>query len=124
MVTGLYRGYSSFENDKNLSFSLRDIKLVEMDLLNHIFTKLGERVMMPTFGTIIPTLVFEPLDQGTLDILDQELRKVFAYDPRVNLMSLVLTPNYDTNSVTVAANLFYIELATVNQFDLNIEFES
>jgi len=123
MATGVYKGYSSFEFLATKSFSLNDIELVKLDLLNHIFTRRSERVMMPTFGTLIPDLTFEPLDEETIDILDDELNTVFEYDPRVELIELSIDPDYDNSTITVGALLRYIELNTVELFDFNIEFE-
>ena len=121
--TGLYKGYSSFEFEASGSFRLIDIELVKLDLLNHIFTRKGERVNMPRFGTSIPDLVFEPLDEETLDTIESELTFVFEYDPRVELLNLTVTPNVDGNSVTAAARLLYIELDTEDLMNLNISFE-
>jgi phage baseplate assembly protein W len=80
--------------------------------------------MMPNFGTRIPELAFEPLDQLTLDILEEDLRAVIAFDPRVKLLDLTITPYYDANSVIASAKLLYIELNMVDNLDLNITFES
>ena len=122
--SGIYKGYSSFEFESTGSFKINDVELIKLDLLNHIFTRRGERVMMPRFGTIIPDLVFEPLDEETLDILESELRLVFEYDPRVELLELNVIPQPDSNSVTAAARIRCIELDTVELMNLNIEFES
>ena len=119
----IYRGYSSFEFEKSKTFTLRDVELVKLDLLNHIFTPIGTRIMMPTFGTIIPELTFEPLDTSTLDELYEEVKSVLDFDPRVETLKLVIVPDYDTNSVVVEALLYYIELDTVDDFNLNIQFE-
>jgi len=121
---GLYRGYSSFEFENTGSFRINDVELIKLDLLNHIFTRRGERVMMPRFGTIIPDLVFEPLDDETLETLESELRLVFDFDPRVELLDLEVTPDADTNAVTIAARIQCVELDTVELMNLNIEFEA
>jgi phage baseplate assembly protein W len=123
MTKGLYRGYSSYEYQAKKTFSITDIELVKLDLLNHIFTRRGSRVMMPTFGTRIPDLVFEPLDAITLDVLEEDLRAVFAFDPRVRLLELVIAPEYDSNAVTASAKLLYIELNLTGNLDINIVFE-
>ena len=120
---GLYKGYSSHEFDRVKSFKLNDFELVKMDLLNHIFTRRGERVMMPTFGTQIPELVFEPLDGEMLDTLYDELAYVFDYDPRVEPLELTVTPDYDNNAVFVAAKLFYVEFKFDDTLELRIDFE-
>lgn len=119
-----YIGYSSYEFQKNKSFTLTDVQLVEMDLLNQIFTRKRSRVMMPTFGTLIPQLVFEPLDEQTVSVVESELFAVFNYDPRVNLISLEVVPDYDKNSITATAILQYIELDVTQPFQLNIQFEA
>lgn len=78
---------------------------------------------MPTFGTSIPDLVFEPLDEETVDALHEELVTVFDFDPRVTLLSLTVTPYYDENRVVANATLYYIELNLTEGMDINIEFE-
>lgn len=120
MKKGLYRGYSSYQYQTKKTFSLNDIDLVKMDLLNHIFTRKGERIMMPNFGTRIPDLAFEPLDEITIAIVEEDLRAVFAFDPRVQLLSLVLDPQYDSNTLTAYAKLFYIELNLTGTVDIHI----
>ena len=124
MKKNLYKGYSSFEFEKNKQFKLTDIELVKMDLLNHIFTLRGSRVMMPNFGTIIPELVFEPLDSETIDTLEEEVRMVIKYDPRVELKELIVRPDFDNYAVIVSARILYVELNFVGVIEFNIEFES
>ena len=121
---GLYRGFSSFEFQAAKTFKLRDISLVKMDLLNHIFTRRGERVMMPNFGTIIPEIVFEPLTVELVDTVREEVIRVINYDPRVELLDIEAQPDFDGHLVYVAARVFYVELNMVDNFELNIEFEA
>lgn len=121
---GLYRGFSSFEFQARKTFKLRDVELVKMDLLNHIFTKRGERVMMPNFGTIIPEVTFEPLTPELVDILAEEVLRVIDFDPRVELIDMQADPDYDVGSVRIAAQVFYVELNLVDNFELNIQFEA
>jgi phage baseplate assembly protein W len=70
-MAALYKGFSSYEFERVKEFAISDVELVKLDLLNHIYTRRGSRVMMPTFGTVIPELVFEPLDAITTEILEQ-----------------------------------------------------
>lgn len=119
----LYKGFSSYEYQRSKNFSLIDIELVKMDLLNHIYTRRGERVHMPRFGTRIPDLVFEPLDPLTIDIVREDLLQVIRFDPRVELLDLVITPLYDENTLIAAAKLLYVELNLVDNMDINIVFE-
>jgi len=122
--TNLYRGYSSFNFQSDKTFALRDVELVQTELLAHIFTTKGSRVMMPNFGSNIPTMAFEPLDEMIVDEVYTELLNIFDYDPRVEVVSLRVIPDFDNNSIEARARLRYIELDTVDDFDLNIDFEN
>lgn len=119
----LYKGYSTYEYERNKSLKLLDMELVKMDLLNQIFTRRGERVMMPNFGSIIPDIVFEPLDEETLEIMERDLVAVVNFDPRVELLQFSLEPIYDQNYVAVHMRLLFVELDLVDNVDLNILFE-
>lgn len=123
MTKGLYKGFSSYEYQRTKNFKLTDIELVKLDLLNHIYTRRGERIMMPSFGTRIPDLTFEPLDDITLDILEEDLIAVLKFDPRVELLELNIQPDYDNNAVTAAARLRYVELNMEDVLTLNLIFE-
>ena len=55
MVT--YIGYSTVGTTYG-SKTLTDVNIARRDLLNHFYTRRGERVQNPTFGSILPDLVF------------------------------------------------------------------
>ena len=105
----IYRGFSFAGWKKRNTFRLYDIDLVKRDLLNHIYTIKGEHRMMPNFGTRIPLLAFEQADKETLDIVDSDLREVFNYDPRVQLISMNVMNLPDNNAIIAVADLLYIE---------------
>ncbi len=123
IYTDGYIGFSSKQYEKNKSFVLKDVNLVKEDLKNHIFTRFGERLKMPLFGTRIPDLVYEPLDERALKIINDDLTKVFTYDPRVTLNNLRVIPMYQDNSVMAVADLTFIYLDFTGQMSINIEFE-
>lgn len=120
MRQNLYRGYSSFEYERVGSFTVKDIDLVKLDLLNHIFTRKGSRVRMPQFGTTIPDMPFEMIDESLLEDLHSELTAVFEYDPRVKLIELRVIPYHDINTVMASATLLYVEFDVVDV--LNLDF--
>lgn len=120
----LYRGLSFRNFSKNKSIKLYDVELVKKDLLNHIFTRRGERVKMFTYGTRIPDLVFEQLDDIALSVISEDLHSVVASEPRVSLVDLRIVPLYDRNVVIASLVLYYLELDFTDQFDISIQFES
>jgi phage baseplate assembly protein W len=118
----VYRGFSTYANinTRGKTFAVRDIDVVKQDLMNHIYTIPGERVMLPNFGTRIPLLAFEPLDEGTIQIVREDLQKVFDYDPRVEVreMSVLAIPNQ--NMILALVDLYYVEFEVTET--LNLEF--
>jgi phage baseplate assembly protein W len=125
----LYKGFSTKQYGKcdgfgtNVSFALQDVELVKQDLLNHIFTSKGERVMQPTFGTIIPDILFEPMDTAIISLIEDEIAHVVRSDPRVQLLNLSVVPTEDLYTITVNLLLQYVELNIVDGFNLSIVFE-
>jgi phage baseplate assembly protein W len=123
-MTNLYKGYSFEQFSQNKSIRLYDTALIHKDLKNNIFTRRGERVKMFRYGTRIPDLVFEPMDDVIFDAIEQDLMDVFNNEPRVKLVDLKLVPIYDNSVVVVNAVLYYVELNFTGQFSVNIQFET
>jgi phage baseplate assembly protein W len=122
MANAIYRGFSSAQWNSSRTFGLSNIELVKQDLLNHIYTLKGERLMMPSFGTRIPMLTFEPNDEETRQIVEDDLKAVFAYDPRVSLITLSVLNLPDNNAIIAFADLLYVEFNVRDV--LNIEVKS
>lgn len=117
-----YVGFSSLEFQNSKNFTLRDINIIKQDLLNNIFTRRGERVMMYEYGTRIPDLISEPLDETSVFIVEQDLATVFENDPRVQLLELNVVPIYDQNTIMVFTTISYLYLNFTDRFDISIDF--
>jgi phage baseplate assembly protein W len=119
----LYRGFSTanYLLDKKKGFSLTNQELVKQDLLNHIYTIPGERVHQPDFGTRIPLLAFEPLDQKTMAIVTEDLKKVFEYDPRVRLIDMAVNAVPDHNAIVAFIDVEYLELNVTETIKLEFK---
>lgn len=120
MATSVYRGFSSKNWLKTRSFKLQGVDLVKQDLLNHIYTVRGERVMMPAFGTRIPIMAFEPQDDKTRSVIDVDLQEVFYYDPRVDLISLQIDSVPNENKMIAAALLFFKEFDVTDELRIEV----
>jgi phage baseplate assembly protein W len=114
-----YLGFSTFNSSK--SFQLSGKELITRDILNHIYTLKGERVMMPDFGTRIPLMAFEPLDELLLAAVEEDLRAVVDYDVRVQLVDIAVMALPDNNAIIALLDLRYIELGGVIE-TLRLEF--
>ena len=110
MAAPRYRGFSTASFLSNNTFMLTGKELVKRDLVNHIYTIKGERPHMPDFGTRIPLIAFEPLDEQTIQAIREDLTQVFEYDPRVQLLDMVVTALPDNNAISVFIDILYVEL--------------
>lgn len=87
----MYRGFSTVSKDTE-NFSLYDYQLIQQDLLNHFYTRQGERLMNPTFGTIIWDMLFEPLTDEVKAMITRNVDSILNSDPRVSASQIIITP--------------------------------
>lgn len=69
-------------------YTLTNIELVKRDIQNQFATTLGERVMLPNFGTRIPELLFDPFDDYTKGAIIEDAVRVVESEPRVELVNI------------------------------------
>ena len=96
-------------------YSLTNIDLVKRDILNQFATPLGSRVMLPSFGTSIYEMLFDPFDEYTKNIIIEDAVRVVQSEPRVDLVSIdVYQEDQALNVIMVL--LFKPESITDNMF--------
>ena len=107
MALPMYRGFSSeaWMASYGKTGKLSNLELVKRDLLNHIYTIPGERVMMPDFGTRIPLLAFEQNDEITARIIKDDITMVVNYDPRVQLIDIAVLPIPDKHMIIALVDI-------------------
>lgn len=118
----IYKGFSSLQFTNKKSFILSDVDVIRQDILNNIYTRRGERVKMFEYGTRIPDLIFEPMDESTIYMIGDDLRTVFNNDPRVTLKDIQIIPLYDQNAIAVYADVYYVYLNFGGIIGINIQF--
>jgi len=85
----IFKGFSTIDKVR-APYTLTDIDLVKRDLLNHFYTKKGERLMKPNFGSIIWDLLMEPEDTVTEEEIKDDIKRIIDTDPRVTLRDITL----------------------------------
>lgn len=122
MATPFYKGISFKAFEVNKSLRSNDVELVKQDILNSIFTRRGERVMMPMFGTRIEDMVMEQLDSTSLSIIRRDITTALSKDPRVEIETLNVVPIIEERAVVVMADLRYIEIGITDRLDIYLKF--
>jgi len=117
---GTYKGFSTVAGVK--SNQLYDIDLIKQDLTNHFYTRKGERVMNPNFGSIIWDMLYEPLDEGNKDEIVEDCKRIISIDPRVELTDLNVNEYESGLRINIGINVLpYNKTATML---LNFERET
>lgn len=70
---------SKATRDGMFTLSSTSIEKYKSNLYTLVFTGIGERPMMPFYGTIISQLIFEPLDESLLISIENEIIEKASY---------------------------------------------
>lgn len=115
-----YRGFSTV-GKRFGNFTYENKELAKRDLLNHFYTRKGERLANPEFGSILPSLVFEPLEDHTVHEVEDDVRNIVEYDPRWGLVDIRV--EIGEHSIVCFVDLIYIETGTAEQLYLKYSTE-
>lgn len=106
----LFKGFSTV--DKNRApYTLTDTDLIKRDLLNHFYTKRGERIMRPTFGSIIWDMLMEPDSPTLQEEIKEDIERIVNLDPRVTLENTILYINDQSIRAEVIVKYYNIDQA-------------
>jgi phage baseplate assembly protein W len=117
-MASMYKGFSTI--GQNTKFRLTDFDLVKRDILNHFYIRKGEKLMNPSFGTIIWNVLYEPFTEDLKSVIQADIKAIANYDPRVSFDNIVVT-EYD-QGIQILLELRYLQ---TNQSNLmNLQFDS
>lgn len=88
MVT-IFKGFNTVDQIR-APYTLTDVALIKRDLLNEFYTKKGERVMRPNFGSIIWDLLMNPQDEFTEQEVKEDIERIIAKHSRVELVEVTI----------------------------------
>jgi phage baseplate assembly protein W len=100
-----YKGFSTVSSQTE-NYNLFDFQLIQQDLLNHFHIRQGERLMNPTFGTVIWDLLFEPLTDDLKQIITKNVDNILNYDPRISASNIIIT-SYE-NGIQIECMLTFL----------------
>jgi len=90
VLTHYYKGFSTVDPD-NRSSKLYDFDLIKQNILNHFNTRKGQRVMNPSFGSIVWDVLMEPLTPQIKMALTKDVEDICNLDPRVYPTQIQIT---------------------------------
>lgn len=106
--------YADFKKDLEISPVSDDLTLfkdedaVKESIKNLLLTDRGERLMQPNIGGNIRAMLFENITPGVLTMIEDQVRTTIdLYEPRAEIIDVIVTSNIDDNVVKIQVQ-FYI----------------
>ena len=79
--------------------ALKNETAISRSIRNIVFTVPGEKFFNENFGSRISQSLFENIDDLTASIISDEIKNsIQNYEPRVELIDVTISPDYDNNS--------------------------
>ena len=79
---------------------LKNATAIARSVKNIVFTQPGEKFFDEDFGSRVSRFLFENINPVTAsNIRDEIVQSVLNYEPRVNLRTVTVVPDYDANSM-------------------------
>jgi len=83
--------------------ALKNENAISRSVRNIIMTLPGEKPFNPDFGSSVSSLLFDNMDEITSGLIVDEIRtSIDNYEPRVELLSVEVNPDFEGNSYDVA----------------------
>ncbi len=82
------------------AIAIKNETAIARSVRNLIFTLTGE-VPYSTIGSSVNRLLFENMDAFTATALETEIRGVLTNEPRINVISVDIVPNFENNEFNV-----------------------
>ena len=81
---------------------LKNETAIARSIRNLVFTQPGEKFFDPNLGSRVSRQLFENMDAVSASIIEDEIRDTInKYEPRVRLVNVNVSPNYDENEFNV-----------------------
>jgi len=93
--------------------ALKNQTAISRSIRNIVLTSPGEKFFNPDFGSNVSRLLFDTLDDLTaLSIRDEIENSIRNFEPRVQLIDVIVVPEYDNNefNITVVYNIIGIDV--------------
>ena len=118
-VSKAFRDIGSSFQVNPLNYDLIAIKnetAIARSLRNLVLTLPGERFFNKNLGSRVSRVLFENIDSVSSSIIQDEIENTINnYEPRVNLTSVNVSPDYDNNAFNVTINYIIVGIDVLPQ---------
>ena len=95
---------------------------IKANLLNYLLTNKGERVFRPNFGANLRALLFENIQDSTMDDLQASIqRDIGVFFPNVTVEQIQFNNEPDNNEINFTLTYEVVNLGVVDNLDILIQ---
>ena len=95
---------------------LKNETAIARSIRNLVLTAPGERFFNPNLGSRVSRSLFENMDEITASVIKDEIENTINnYEPRVDLKSVNVSPDYDNNEFNVTIEYYIIGIDVLPQ---------
>lgn len=85
--------------------ALKNESAIARSVRNLVLTYPGERFFNENLGSKVSRALFENIDEITASVIKDEIENTIRnYEPRVNLIEVIVDPDYDSSEFNVTVN--------------------
>jgi len=96
--------------------SINNETAIARSVRNLVFTLPGERFFNENLGSRVSQTLFETMDEISASVIKDEITNTINnYEPRVDLISVDVSPNYDNNEFNVTINYYIVGIDVLPQ---------
>ena len=99
-----------------------DVNAVKQSIKILMLTNFYERPFAPQKGANLRGLLFEPMSSNFASIIHRTIKDlVTSYEPRARIETIVVSPNFDTNSYEVTLTFFVVGITRPQTLTANLK---
>jgi phage baseplate assembly protein W len=95
---------------------LKNENAIARSVRNLVLTSPGERFFNQNLGSKVSRSLFENIDDISASVIKDEIENTIRnYEPRVDLIDVIIDPDYDNNNFNVTINYFIVGIDALPQ---------
>jgi hypothetical protein len=96
--------------------ALKNENAIARSIRNLVLTYPGERFFNENLGSKVSRSLFENIDEVSASVIKDEIESTINnYEPRVDLIDVIVDPDYDNNNFNVTVNYYIIGIDVLPQ---------
>jgi len=99
-----------------------DVDAIEQAVIDILFTRVGEREEMPSYGSILFETLMEKMSNiTTIEIRENITNALKNWEPRVRVLSVNVEPNQEEHTYYVSIKVNIIRINFETEFNITLE---